>query len=645
MSPIKVLMIEDTEADGELVVLEMRRRGIDLVFKRVETADGMRAALVDEEWDVVLCDYVLPAFDAMEALKILQALKLDLPFIVLSGVVRTGDVIEILRSGAEDFIDKNDLARLVPSIERALREANERQALRQSETALHESEERFRVIYEEIAAGIALVGADREILSANPAFLQILKIDAPLAAGLKWTDVTHGDDLPQSVQLFDDLVAGKFDVMRQDKNYVTDDGATVLAHLVTTAIRDSSGKFLYGVSIIEDIGEKRRIEAQLRQAQKMEAVGQLTGGIAHDFNNLLTIIMGNLELLDTRVKDDAAGQKSILTALSAVRRGAELTSRLLAVSRRQALSPDSIEINQLVMGMTELLQRSLGEEIEIGSQREQELWPALVDAGQLENVILNLALNARDAMIYGGRLTIATGNRTLDADYGARNPEVVPGDYVKLSVNDTGTGMSPEIIDRVFEPFFTTKDVGKGSGLGLSMVFGFVKQSNGHITIQSREGEGTTITIYLPRSLEKAKPVQAKQIAENALGGDETILVVEDNPDVRSYVAGLLDSMGYQVHEAEDGNIALQLLDGGLKPDLLFSDVVLPGGLNGKMVAEEARKRCPGLKIMFTSGYSASVMNRQGGLDDNAVLLNKPYTSKELGQKLRSVLDEAVNVL
>ncbi len=636
-------MIEDTEADGDLVVLEMRRRGIDLVFKRVETAGDMRAALADEEWDVVLCDYVLPAFDAMEALKILQALKLDLPFIVLSGVVQTGDVIEILRSGAEDFIDKNDLARLVPSVERALREADERRALRQPEIAPHESEERFRVIYEEIAAGIALVGADREILSANPAFLRILKIDSPLAAGLKWTDVAHGDDLSQSVQLFDDLVAGKIAVLRQDKNYVTDDGATVSAHLVTTATRDSNDKFLYGVSIIEDVGEKRRIEAQLRQAQKMEAVGQLTSGIAHDFNNLLTIIMGNLELLEARVKDDAAGQKSVLAALSAVRRGAELTSRLLAVSHGQALSPSSVEINQLVTGMTELLQRSLGEEIEIAAERDREVWPALVDAGQLENVILNLALNARDAMIYGGRLTISTGNQKLDADFVARNPEVIPGDYVKISVSDSGTGISPEIIDRVFEPFFTTKDVGKGSGLGLSMVFGFVKQSNGHISIQSREGEGTTITIYLPRSSEQVKAVQAKQKAETASGGKETILVVEDNPDVRSYVAGLLNSMGYQVHEAEDGKSALQLLDGGLEPDLLFSDLVLPGGLNGKMVADEACKRCPGLRVMFTSGYSATVMNRRGELDDNAVLLNKPYTSKELGRKLRSVLDEPID--
>ena len=636
-------MIEDTEADGDLVVLEMRRRGIDLVFKRVETAGDMRAALADEEWDVVLCDYVLPAFDAMEALKILQALKLDLPFIVLSGVVQTGDVIEILRSGAEDFIDKNDLARLVPSVERALREADERRALRQPEIAPHESEERFRVIYEEIAAGIALVGADREILSANPAFLRILKIDSPLAAGLKWTDVAHGDDLSQSVQLFDDLVAGKIAVLRQDKNYVTDDGATVSAHLVTTATRDSNDKFLYGVSIIEDVGEKRRIEAQLRQAQKMEAVGQLTSGIAHDFNNLLTIIMGNLELLEARVKDDAAGQKSVLAALSAVRRGAELTSRLLAVSHGQALSPSSVEINQLVTGMTELLQRSLGEEIEIAAERDREVWPALVDAGQLENVILNLALNARDAMIYGGRLTISTGNQKLDADFVARNPEVIPGDYVKISVSDSGTGISPEIIDRVFEPFFTTKDVGKGSGLGLSMVYGFVKQSNGHISIQSREGEGTTITIYLPRSSEQVKAVQAKQKAETASGGKETILVVEDNPDVRSYVAGLLNSMGYQVHEAEDGKSALQLLDGGLEPDLLFSDLVLPGGLNGKMVADEACKRCPGLRVMFTSGYSATVVNRRGELDDNAVLLNKPYTSKELGRKLRSVLDEPID--
>lgn len=641
-SPIRVLMIEDAEADGDLVTLEMRRRGIDLEVDRVESADEMRAALVRGEWDIVLCDYVLPGFGAAEALRILQSSGLDIPFIVVSGVVRTRDVIEVLRSGADDFIDKNDLDRLPPSIERALREAEERRALRQSETALHESEQRFRVIFEETVAGIAMVGIDGEILSANPAFLRILKIEAPLTPGLKWTDFTHQDDLGESLKLFDDLIMGRIDVMRQDKHYVGADETTVLTHLVTTAVRDSSGKFLYGVSIIEDVGEQRRMEAQLRQAQKMEAVGQLTGGIAHDFNNLLTIVMGNLELLQMRVKGDEAGERSILTALSAVRRGAELTHRLLAVSRRQTLSPDTVDINQLVNGMTDLLQRSLGEEIEIVTRQEAELWPALIDAGQLENVILNLAINARDAMIYGGRLTIATRNHQLGQSFAAQNPEVVQGDYVVISVTDNGTGMSSDVMERVYEPFFTTKDVGKGSGLGLSMVFGFVKQSNGHINIQSRENAGTTITVYLPRSFEAVTENSLGDDETVMLGGGETLLVVEDDPDVRAYVVGMLGDMGYQVYEAQDGKSALELLDNGLMPDLLFSDVVLPGGLNGKMVAEQAQKRCPDMKIMFTSGYAASAMSEQGRLDENVIMLNKPYTSTELGHKLRSVLDGSV---
>jgi PAS domain S-box-containing protein len=637
--PIKVLMIEDAEADGDLAALELRRRGIELEFDRVESAAEMRAALAAGGWDIVLCDYVLPGFGAEEALRILQTSGIDVPFIVLSGIVRTRDVIEVLRSGADDFIDKNDLDRLAPSVERALREAEERRALRQSEIALHDSEQRFRVIFEETVAGIALIGIDAEILSANPAFLRILNIDAPLPQNQKWTDFTHQDDLGQSLELFDDLISGKTDVIRQDKHYVGADGTAVLAHLVATAVRDSDGKFLYGVAIIEDVGEQRHIEAQLRQAQKMEAVGQLTGGIAHDFNNLLTIVMGNLELLQVRLKGDGHGEKSVLTALSAVRRGAELTHRLLAVSRRQTLSPDTVDINQLVNGMTVLLQRSLGEEIEIVSRQEAELWPALVDAGQLENVILNLAINARDAMIYGGRLTISTRNQELGSSFTAQNPEVMPGEYVVISVDDNGSGMAPDVIDRVFEPFFTTKDVGKGSGLGLSMVFGFIKQSNGHINIESQENSGTSIKVYLPRSREAVAAVAVGYDEMVALGGEETVLVVEDDPDVRNYVVGMLSEMGYQVYEAEDGKSALQLLDSGLTPELLFSDVVLPGGLNGKMVAEEALKRCPDMKVLFTSGYAASALGQQGEPGVNVVMLNKPYTSTELGRKLRAVLD------
>jgi len=308
------------------------------------------------------------------------------------------------------------------------------------------------------------------------------------------------------------------------------------------------------------------------------------------------------------------------------------------------LSPDSVDINQLVNGMTMLLQRSLGEEIEIVTQQEAALWPALIDAGQLENVILNLAINARDAMADGGRVIMTTRNQELGPSFTARNPEVLQGDYVVISVNDNGSGMSPEVVDRAFDPFYTTKEFGKGSGLGLSMVFGFVKQSNGHIDIQNRENSGTTITLYLPRSMEAVSEIDVDAVGYDetvVFSSDESVLVVEDDPDVRAYVVGMLGDMGYQVYEAQDGDSALQLLDRGLMSDLLFSDVVLPGGLNGKMVAERAQELCPDMKVLFTSGYAASAMYNQGRLDENVVMLNKPYTFMELGHRLRSVLDGA----
>ena len=390
----------------------------------------------------------------------------------------------------------------------------------------------------------------------------------------------------------------------------------------------------------EDVTERKQAEAQLRQAQKMEAVGQLTGGIAHDFNNLLTVILGNLQLLERNVESDEKLYKRVRTASDAVLRGAELTKRLLAFSRRQALDSRSVALNDLVRGMDNLLRRTLGEAIEIKTIIDKDLWPAHVDPGQLENTLLNLAINARDAMPEGGKLTIETANVTLDEAYAAQHSYVSPGDYVMLAVTDTGVGMPEEVLDHVFEPFFTTKEVGLGSGLGLSMVYGFVKQSAGHVNIYSEEDHGTSVKIYLPKSDSEAGVSKDKVAGDDEVPtGDETVLVVEDDAGVRETAVLLLEELGYRVIETEDGPTALAALDEHPDVDLLFTDVVMPGGMSGAELARKVLDLRPDIKVLYVSGYTENAIAHGGVLDEGVELLGKPYLKKDMARKVRRVLD------
>ena len=389
------------------------------------------------------------------------------------------------------------------------------------------------------------------------------------------------------------------------------------------------------------IAEREVVEENLRQSQKMEAVGQLTGGLAHDFNNLLQIVTGNLEIIGRNLPEDADRlRRAVDNAASGANRAAVLTQRLLAFSRRQPLDPKPIDVNVLVGGMSELLRRTLGEPIEIETVLAGGLWRTEADTNQLENALLNLAVNARDAMPAGGRLTIETANSRLDDSYAHGSAEVMPGHYVAIGVTDTGTGMPKETVARVFEPFFTTKEVGRGTGLGLSMVYGFVKQSGGHVTISSEEGQGTTVRLYLPRLL-GAIPEEAAA-SETSIpegSGDEIILVVEDDADVRAYSAEVLRELGYRVLAAEDGASALQLLQRQRGVDLLFTDVVLPGGMTGRELADAARGQQPDLKVLFTSGYARDAIVHNGRLDPGVALIGKPFTYVDLAAKVRDVLD------
>jgi signal transduction histidine kinase len=390
-----------------------------------------------------------------------------------------------------------------------------------------------------------------------------------------------------------------------------------------------------------DVTEKRELEARLRQAQRLEAVGQLTGGVAHDFNNLLTVIIGNAELLGDRLADNPALVGLAQMTLTAAERGAELTQRLLAFARKQTLEPRAVDVNALLTGMNALLRRSLGEHVEIELARNADIWNAFVDAAQLESAVLNLAINARDAMPAGGRLTIEASNATLDGSYARDHDEVGAGDYVMIAISDTGSGMPPGVVARAFEPFFTTKDVGKGSGLGLSMVHGFVKQSGGHVKIYSEEGHGTTIKLYLPKA-ERDERAAAPTRPELAEGGSEHVLLVEDDDQVREHVASQLAQLGYQVVAVTHGAAALDAM-ASQGFDLLFTDVVMPGGMSGRQLAEEARKRQPGLRILFTSGYTENAIVHHGRLDPGVHLLNKPYRRSDLAVKVRQALRAPAN--
>jgi signal transduction histidine kinase len=411
------------------------------------------------------------------------------------------------------------------------------------------------------------------------------------------------------------------------------------AYIVTFPVFDAEGRVVSVGTILTDITEQKRAEAQIAQAQRIEALGQLTGGVAHDFNNLLTSILLNADVLSGMVDEKSRPLAEAIRMAS--ERGADLTRRLLAVGRRQMLAPRPTDIKQLVSGMLPLMHRTLGEHIEITTAHADGLWFATVDPGQLENALLNLAVNARDAMPKGGRLTIETANAKLDDEQAAALSDGVSGDYVIIAVHDTGGGMPADVVARAFEPFFTTKDVGKGTGLGLSMVYGFVKQSGGQVRITSEVGTGTTVRIYLPRSTiapqqSDGPPAEAKTLPR----GSETILFVEDDPMVRQHIGRQIVGLGYAVVVAENAAHAMAQTDDGCVPDLLFTDVVMPGGMNGRQLALKLRERWPNLRVLYTSGYAHGRLTIDGEPVPSKYVLGKPYRRADLAAKLRDVLDE-----
>jgi signal transduction histidine kinase/CheY-like chemotaxis protein len=419
-----------------------------------------------------------------------------------------------------------------------------------------------------------------------------------------------------------------------ETRYVSKDGESVTLTWMGTWSEPVRRHFFVG----RDLTEKQEAEARLRQVQKMDAVGQLTGGVAHDFNNILTVITGTIGILAEAIADRPELVSIAKLIDDAAERGAQLTRHLLAFARKQPLQPREVDVNLLMVETAKLLHPTLGEQIQISPTLAEDAWTALVDPSQLTTAVLNLALNARDAMSDGGKLVLETRNVYLDDGYASMHSEVAPGNYVMIAVSDTGSGIPAANLERVFDPFFTTKEIGKGTGLGLSMVFGFVKQSGGHIKIYSEEGHGTTVRIYLPRSSGLHLTETEAMATSDIRGGHEVVLIVEDDPMVRQYVITQIRSLGYTTLDAANASEALEIIDNNANIELLFTDVIMPGRMNGRHLVDEALRRRPALKTLFTSGYTENAIVHHGRLDSGVLLLAKPYRKSELARMIRLAL-------
>jgi PAS domain S-box-containing protein len=540
--------------------------------------------------------------------------------------------VTVLLIGATLGERRGALRRVTETLEGRVAEAS---------AALRETERQFSVLVRGITEyAIYMLDPQGRVSNWNPGAERIKGYTASEVVGQHFSIFYTEDDRLKGLPEQGLAAATRAGRHESEGWRVRKDGSRFWANAVIDAIRDDDGMLIGFAKITRDLTERVAIEERIRQSEKMETLGQLTGGIAHDFNNLLTVIYGGIEMLQRRLQTEAPElRRHADTALRGAERAATLTHQLLAFARRQPLAPKPIELNRLVRGMSELLRRTLSESIAIETVLAGGLWWTTADASQLENAILNLAVNARDAMPNGGKLTIETANAYLDEAYATANPDATPGQYVMVAVSDTGTGMTSDVLLKAFEPFFTTKGSG-GTGLGLASLYGFVKQTGGHVKIYSEPGEGAAVKIYLPRlaTAPESGTIAKPQRAPTGAAG-ETILVVEDDLDVGERSRQVLSELGYRVLIARDAQTALRILEKEANVQLLFTDVGLPGGFNGRQLADEAQRRWPGLKVLFTTGYARNAIIHQGRLDPDVELLAKPFTYAALAQKARQVLD------
>jgi two-component system cell cycle sensor histidine kinase/response regulator CckA len=761
-SRLRILIIEDSPPDAELMVATVQRGGYEVQFDVADTPELFRERLARVEYDVILADFNLRSWTALDALGILRQSGKDIPLIVTTGSLGDEAAVECIKQGAEDFVLKDRPARLPLAIQRAREERRLREEGRRAAEALRASETQYRRLFEAGKDGILIldvttgditdvnpflaellghshdefigkklweIGIFKNVVASKAAFRELQDkeyiryehlplvrsdgklVDVEFVSNAYWADgkkviqcnirditahkrveealvrlrkavdasgevifmtdregiitfinpeftrlygyteaevvgkvtprvLKGGTMQPQEYDNFWRTILAKRVVKGEFVNK-TKAGKLVTVESSANPILDEQGKITGFLAIQRDATARKQLEDQLRQAQKMEAIGRLAGGVAHDFNNLLTIISGYGQLILEALPEKDPLRTQLTEVLKASERATSLTRQLLAFGRRQVLAPRVLDLNEVIADTEKMLRRLIGEDVEFVTVPGRELGHVKADPGQIEQVILNLAVNARDAMSEGGRLTIETSNVILDEAYADQHVSVQPGPYVMLAVSDTGCGMAPETHARLFEPFFTTKEKGKGTGLGLATVYGIVKQSGGYIWVYSELGQGTTFKVYLPKIQETVEVTPAPLMESPPAGGSETILLVEDDSSVRSLVHAVLESRGYKLLVARNGDDALFLAEQHKGPiHLLLTDVVMPG-VSGRELAERLSPFHREMKILFMSGYTDNAIVHHGVLDANVRFLQKPFSPPALANKVRAVLDGA----
>jgi PAS domain S-box-containing protein len=648
---IRILIVEDLASDAELIERELRRAGIIFTSQRVATKDAFLTALREFAPEVVLSDYNLPQFSGPEALRLLKKMRSATPFILITGSLTEEVAVECMKDGAHDYILKTSLTRLPSALRSALEKVRTIEEKRNAEAALRKSEEQYRLIAENTSDLICMVDTHGNYTYLSPSYRDVLGYAPESLIGQNCLVLLHPDDRKnteaEALRSAAHQSADGIEVRVKHKN-----GKWKVFEALVNWTYDTLGKRQYGIFVSRDITERKQAELtlreseeklrlsedQLRMSQKLEAVGQLAGGVAHDFNNLLTVISGYSELVLNRLSDGDDNRGKVEEIKRAAERAASLTRQLLAFSRKQVLQPKLFDLNHLVSDMTRMLRRLIGENIEmttiIGAAA-----PINADPGQIEQVLMNLVVNARDAMPDGGRLTIETARVEIDEAYASTHLNVQTGRYVMLAVSDTGCGIDGETQKHIFEPFFTTKEQGKGTGLGLSTVYGIVKQSDGHIWLYSEPAEGTVFKIYLPLAIETQTDASAAPARAALPRGTETILIVEDEPQIRNLAFDCLAYCGYDVLSSANGIEALELLERSQRPvDLVLTDVVMPK-LSGRELSERIRAMQPSAKVLFMSGYTNDSVVNHGILDGASWFIQKPFTIESLVRRVRQVLD------
>jgi two-component system cell cycle sensor histidine kinase/response regulator CckA len=743
-APLNLLLLEDVAADAELVEHELKRSGFNINSRRVESREDFLHELSCSPTDIILADYSLPQFSALEALQLLREVRSNIPLVLVTGANSEEVAVQCMQEGAEDYILKSSLKRLPSAVQRTLSKHRSERNRKDTEAALRRSEEQYRLITENTRDLICLLNLDGNFLYATPSFELVLGAAIEELLSSECRALIHPDDARafketlDEAQFFRESRTAELRFRHRDGHWITfetaasyifdEHGKAQRALLVSRDTTDrkraekeirklaafprfnpnpvlefaSDGSLTYfndaaqemarslkknhpqsilplntanvvkmclatgqnrlhlntniGGRILswsffpvtankvvhcyaEDATDRLNLEAQLRQAQKMESVGQLAAGVAHDFNNILTIIRGHAGLLKINPDLDSSLMESARQIAIAAERAANLTRQLLMFSRKQIMQPQLLNLNEVINELSKILRASVGEQVELKRKTEDELPPIYADSGMMEQILVNLSVNARDAMPRGGSLTITTQFAPIDAAYATRHPEARPGNFICLTVSDTGHGMDQGTLSRIFEPFFTTKEIGKGTGLGLATVYGIVKQHQGWIEVESQVGYGTTFKVFLPVAT-KAAPVATASRNKDMPGGSETILLVEDETALCELVQEILEKRGYRVLDASTGVKALEIWNAHKDEiDLLFTDMMMPDGVSGRELAERILLDRPEIKVIYSSGYSMDVFAADSTFCDASNFLQKPYDPETLVQMVRESLD------